>query len=360
MRRFAAGEIHVLVSTTVVEVGVDVPNATVMVVEHAERFGLAQLHQLRGRIGRGAHASTCVLLYDTPWSDEAKARLSAMAESDDGFLLAERDLALRGPGDVFGTRQSGAPLLRAGDPIRDADLLEHAHREARALVDADAVPAGLRAHVARVWQRPLRPGAGRVRQHRHAHHRRQRSRAARSHRRRGTGCGRRPTRCARRCSTCSGRRSPDAVVLDLCAGTGAIGLEALSRGAARAVFVDVDPRALRADRRATPARCGVENRCVIIRGTAVGALADDVGGPFDIVVRRPAVRRAVDRRGARRGRPAPGAGRAAGARARVASAAARRAGGCSWCARARAGDSALTTYRPAPAAGARKETRSQP
>ena len=151
MRRFAAGEIDVLVSTTVVEVGVDVANATVMVVEHAERFGLAQLHQLRGRIGRGAHASTCVLLYDTPWSDDAKARLSAMAESEDGFLLAERDLALRGPGDVFGTRQSGVALLRAGDPIRDADLLELAHREARAQVDADTVPDELRAYVARVW-----------------------------------------------------------------------------------------------------------------------------------------------------------------------------------------------------------------
>jgi ATP-dependent DNA helicase RecG len=151
MRRFSRGAIHVLVSTTVVEVGVDVPNATVMVVEHAERFGLAQLHQLRGRIGRGHHASTCVLLYDAPWSDEARARLSAMAESEDGFLLAERDLALRGPGDVFGTRQSGAPLLRAGDPLRDADLLERAHAEARALVDADAVPAALGAHVARVW-----------------------------------------------------------------------------------------------------------------------------------------------------------------------------------------------------------------
>ncbi len=152
MRRFAAGEIHVLVSTTVIEVGVDVPNATVMVVEHSERFGLAQLHQLRGRIGRGTHASTCVLLYDTPWSDDAKARLSAMAESEDGFLLAERDLALRGPGDVFGTRQSGAPLLRAGDPIRDADLLERAHDAARALVDGAAVSSALRAHVARVWQ----------------------------------------------------------------------------------------------------------------------------------------------------------------------------------------------------------------
>ena len=153
MRRFSAGDVDILVSTTVVEVGVDVPNATVMVVEHAERFGLAQLHQLRGRIGRGVHASTCVLLYDAPWSDVAKARLAAMAESDDGFLLSEKDLELRGPGDVFGTRQSGVPMLRAGDPVRDVDLLDRAHGDARALVDADAVPAALAAHVARVWQR---------------------------------------------------------------------------------------------------------------------------------------------------------------------------------------------------------------
>jgi ATP-dependent DNA helicase RecG len=152
MARFVAGAVHVLVSTTVVEVGVDVPNATVMIVEHAERFGLAQLHQLRGRIGRGRHASTCVLLYAAPWSDEARDRLTAMAESDDGFALAERDLAIRGPGDVFGTRQSGVPWLRAGDPVRDADLLALAHDEARALVDADAVPPALAAHVARVWQ----------------------------------------------------------------------------------------------------------------------------------------------------------------------------------------------------------------
>ena len=153
MRRFSAGDVDILVSTTVVEVGVDVPNATVMVVEHAERFGLAQLHQLRGRIGRGGHASTCALLYDAPWSDVAKARLAAMAESDDGFLLSEKDLELRGPGDVFGTRQSGVPMLRAGDPVRDVDLLDRAHGDARALVDADAVPAALAAHVARVWQR---------------------------------------------------------------------------------------------------------------------------------------------------------------------------------------------------------------
>jgi ATP-dependent DNA helicase RecG len=153
MRRFAAGQVHILVSTTVVEVGVDVPNATVMVVEHAERFGLAQLHQLRGRVGRGVHAATCVLLYDAPWSDVAKARLAAMAESDDGFLLSEKDLELRGPGDIFGTRQSGLPMLRAGDPVRDVDLLDRAHGDARALVDAAAVPAELSAHVARVWQR---------------------------------------------------------------------------------------------------------------------------------------------------------------------------------------------------------------
>ncbi len=152
MRRFSAGEVQILVSTTVVEVGVDVPNATVMVVEHAERFGLAQLHQLRGRIGRGSEASTCVLLYDAPWSEESRARLTAVAASEDGFALAETDLAIRGPGDVFGTRQSGLPWLRAGDVVRDADLLALAHDEARQMVDADAVPATLAQHVGRVWQ----------------------------------------------------------------------------------------------------------------------------------------------------------------------------------------------------------------
>ncbi|MEZ5418701.1 MAG: ATP-dependent DNA helicase RecG [Vicinamibacterales bacterium] len=152
MRRFSAGAIDILVSTTVIEVGVDVPNATVMVVEHAERFGLAQLHQLRGRIGRGAHASTCVLLYDAPWSEESRARLTAVADSEDGFALAERDLELRGPGDVFGTRQSGVPWLRAGDPVRDADLLALAHEEARRLVDGGTVPPALADHLRRVWQ----------------------------------------------------------------------------------------------------------------------------------------------------------------------------------------------------------------
>jgi ATP-dependent DNA helicase RecG len=153
MRRFTAGELHILVSTTVVEVGVDVPNATLMVVEHAERFGLSQLHQLRGRIGRGQHASTCVLLYQAPWSDDARERLKAMAETSDGFVIAERDLKLRGPGDFFGTRQSGLPTLRAGDLMRDGDLLERAFEDARARVEAGTLAPEQIAYVRDVWQR---------------------------------------------------------------------------------------------------------------------------------------------------------------------------------------------------------------
>jgi ATP-dependent DNA helicase RecG len=153
MRRFLAGELNILVSTTVVEVGVDVPNATLMVVEHAERFGLSQLHQLRGRIGRGAHASTCVLLYQAPWSDDARERLRAMAETTDGFVIAERDLRLRGPGDFFGTRQSGVPTLRAGDLMRDADLLERAFEDARTRVESGTLTPAQQAYVKSVWQR---------------------------------------------------------------------------------------------------------------------------------------------------------------------------------------------------------------
>ena len=153
MGRFAAGQLQILVSTTVVEVGVDVPNATLMVVEHAERFGLSQLHQLRGRIGRGAHASTCVLLYQAPWSDDARERLRAMADTSDGFVIAERDLRLRGPGDFFGTRQHGVPALRTGDLLRDADLLERAFEEARTRVDNGTLTAAQQDYVRSVWQR---------------------------------------------------------------------------------------------------------------------------------------------------------------------------------------------------------------
>jgi ATP-dependent DNA helicase RecG len=151
MHAFAAGHVHILVSTTVVEVGVDVPNASVMVVEHAERFGLSQLHQLRGRVGRGAWESHCILLYQAPWTDDARERLKAMAGTTDGFAIAERDLELRGPGDFFGTRQSGLPKLRTGDLVRDRDIMEDAHREARRLVEEGGLTTDLTAFVEQRW-----------------------------------------------------------------------------------------------------------------------------------------------------------------------------------------------------------------
>ena len=135
MAAFAAGRIDVLVATTVIEVGIDVPNATVMVIEQAERFGLAQLHQLRGRVGRGAARACCVLMHAARLSDAAEARLRALAGTTDGFEIAERDLELRGPGDFFGTRQSGVPLFRVGDLLRDHRLMEEARRAAAAWVD---------------------------------------------------------------------------------------------------------------------------------------------------------------------------------------------------------------------------------
>jgi ATP-dependent DNA helicase RecG len=152
MFAFAQGQIHILVSTTVVEVGVDVANASIMVVEHAERFGLSQLHQLRGRVGRGPWESHCILLYQAPWTDDARERLKAMASTSDGFVIAERDLELRGPGDFFGTRQSGLPKLRTGDLVRDRDIMEDAHREARGLVDAGHLTTDLMTFVEERWQ----------------------------------------------------------------------------------------------------------------------------------------------------------------------------------------------------------------
>ena len=136
MSAFAAGEVHILVSTTVVEVGVDVPNATVMVVEDADRFGLSQLHQLRGRVGRGAHKSFCILVSDNR-SEEARARLKVMTATGDGFRIAEEDLRLRGPGDFFGQRQHGLPALKTADLSCDAALLKEAQEAAEALLAAD-------------------------------------------------------------------------------------------------------------------------------------------------------------------------------------------------------------------------------
>jgi ATP-dependent DNA helicase RecG len=147
MAQFSSGQMSVLVATTVIEVGVDVPNASLMVIEHAERFGLAQLHQLRGRVGRGSKASVCVLIYSPPLSDTGKARLKAMAETTDGFEIARRDLDIRGPGEFMGSRQSGAELLRFADLQDDAPLLVAARALAPRLLDEH--PEAARRQVAR-------------------------------------------------------------------------------------------------------------------------------------------------------------------------------------------------------------------
>jgi ATP-dependent DNA helicase RecG len=147
MGEFVAGTVHVLVATTVIEVGVDVPNATLMAIEHAERFGLAQLHQLRGRVGRGTAESTCYLLFEEPLTDTAKARLKVIYETTDGFEIARADLAIRGPGEFLGARQSGVPLLRFADLERDVALIEQARDAAEALLAKD--PAAARSHLDR-------------------------------------------------------------------------------------------------------------------------------------------------------------------------------------------------------------------
>jgi ATP-dependent DNA helicase RecG len=141
MDEFKAGRVQLLVATTVIEVGVDVPNASLMVIEHAERFGLAQLHQLRGRVGRGIAESACILLYQNPLSEAARARLRIVYEHTDGFRIAHEDLLLRGPGEYLGARQSGAPLLRFADLARDADLLDAARPLAEAMLDRHPLDA---------------------------------------------------------------------------------------------------------------------------------------------------------------------------------------------------------------------------
>jgi ATP-dependent DNA helicase RecG len=153
MGAFGRGEYHLLVATTVIEVGVDVANASMMLVEHAERFGLSQLHQLRGRVGRGPYQSYCVLLYQSPLNDQSRNRLAALTETTDGFEIAERDLQLRGPGDFFGTRQSGLPTLRVGDLLRDHQLMEEARREAVATLDDPEQSGELVAFVRATWER---------------------------------------------------------------------------------------------------------------------------------------------------------------------------------------------------------------
>jgi ATP-dependent DNA helicase RecG len=161
MRRFASGEVNVLVATTVVEVGIDVPEATVMIVENADRFGLSQLHQLRGRVGRGARPSYCILLASEDAGPDALARLAVLRRSSDGFEIAEKDLQMRGPGDLLGSRQSGLPPFRIADPIADVAILARARSEARArrsrgeAIESELFP---RAEPAATTPRPRRPG----------------------------------------------------------------------------------------------------------------------------------------------------------------------------------------------------------
>lgn len=150
MARFVAGETKVLVATTVIEVGVNVPNASIMVVERAESFGLAQLHQLRGRVGRGSAASTCLLMYQPPLTESGKRRLEILRETEDGFRISEEDLAIRGAGDMIGTAQSGLPRFRIADLERQAALMQTAQADARKLLLDDPKLESDRGRAARV------------------------------------------------------------------------------------------------------------------------------------------------------------------------------------------------------------------
>ena len=239
MAAFAAGGADVLVATTVIEVGIDVPNASVMLVEGAERYGISQLHQLRGRIGRGAHESVCLL-----FGPKESPRLRALAEHRDGFKLAEIDLELRGEGEMLGTRQSGLAQFRVARLPEDAELLDGARRIGAALLEADpelALPEhalldwAVRAPTAptrstRSRREPVRVIAGRYGG--------RRLQAP-------PGAATRPTadRVREALFSILGARVAGARVLDLFAGSGALGIEALSRGAAQATFVDSAPAA---------------------------------------------------------------------------------------------------------------------
>jgi ATP-dependent DNA helicase RecG len=154
MAEFRRGEVHILVSTTVIEVGVDVPNASVMLIEHADRFGLSQLHQLRGRVGRGGEQAYCILLAGDKRSSVARERLAVMEETNDGFKVAEKDLELRGPGEVMGTKQSGIPEFRVGNIVRDRELLELARKEADFLLKSRRASEGTLRAIEMVRRQP--------------------------------------------------------------------------------------------------------------------------------------------------------------------------------------------------------------
>jgi ATP-dependent DNA helicase RecG len=150
MAEFVSGKTQVLVATTVIEVGVDVPNATIMVIERAENFGLAQLHQLRGRVGRGEAASTCLLMYQAPLGKSAERRLGIMRDTEDGFRIAEEDLKMRGAGDVIGTAQSGLPRFKVANLEHQSALMATAHQDARMLLQSDPALTSSRGKAARI------------------------------------------------------------------------------------------------------------------------------------------------------------------------------------------------------------------
>ena len=143
MRQFKNGEINILVATTVIEVGVDVENANLIVIENAERLGMSQLHQLRGRVGRGSSQSTCILVYKSPLSDIAKQRINALRETNNGFEIAQVDLTLRGPGEMFGTRQTGVVPLRIADIVRDQELLPKVQKTADKILGSNPKSANI-------------------------------------------------------------------------------------------------------------------------------------------------------------------------------------------------------------------------
>ena len=281
MAQFKARELDVLVATTVIEVGVDVPNATIMIVQEADRFGLAQLHQLRGRVGRGAEQSYCLLISRPreELTDNAQARLQALVDSTDGFELAEKDLELRGEGQLLGTRQAGVSDLHFVHWRADRPLLERARAAAEGLVDYEGP---LAEEVERVFgERELAAVAVRIIAG---------SREGRTHLRAEGQRDTRPTadRVREAAFNLLGPgAAEDATVLDLFAGSGAMGLEALSRGAAHATFVESDREACRTINRNLD-KLGLEGATVLCQDALTALRADARAGTrYDLVLLDP-------------------------------------------------------------------------
>ncbi len=278
MERFAAGEADVLVATTVIEVGIDVPNATVMLVEDAERYGISQLHQLRGRVGRGEHASLCLL-----FGPKESRRLQALAQHGDGFALAEIDLELRGEGELTGTRQSGMARFRVARLPEDADVLERAHACAAEL------PRPSRRARVRAARRRAAAGRGEPRRP-HEGDRGHAPAGGGSSRLRAATRARRPTGCASRSSRSSARWTASASSTSS-PGSGALGIEALSRGAGSVLFCDDARPAIAAVRQNLDA-LGLDGEVVCDDARRVLRNAHGRGAAYDLIFLDPPYRQA--------------------------------------------------------------------